>query len=1077
MFNRNLLSILLTTTFITTTVRAEDTAITVDMLNSATDNFEWSDTSSADYPNSMSSNVNADKNFYYKYNKPDNYVTVTTDSSVGDIISDNNAVDSVNLANDSNLSNSTLTGDFMSSQLTNIGNIGAINGDWVGDNDSAYTVYNHNDGSQQSVSIGDINGNFIGTSGIFNMVADISENDNKDRRHGYRVNIGDINATIIANNTSAYGFLHNNSGTVGNITAETIINNVAYQTDGSSSNGGFINNQGIIDFYNAEQYEYGSDTIIDKPEVYSAVIGNISGNMINNIAVGDYAGGGAIYNHYGKIGDISGDMINNYAVVSLDIIDNINNINSSNTNNASGSNGMETYPAVTGGAINNFNGKIGDITSNHIKGNVAYGSTAAGGAIYNETSLNANYVTSSNGTVVWKNTGVYAQKMNIVGSTFENNTAYSTSGDAGGGAIMNVFGMGIAHDPNIEDGQSLADLRSEGYTVQDYMQMITELQSQALLDLENTSFLNNSAISASGNAYGGAIYSSGDVRISATNGYTSLFQGNKANGESNAIYMAAPDIYSTYPGNYTYYSNLILYTKTNGKIQFDDTIDGNNYNLTVIGDDGTGVVEFNNTVNNVHNFTLEQNSSVHLGIDSVVYAQNMKALPQGTVISPNAGLVPPVLTIDVSVDSANNTVNTSQIYIGQDIYGEYQVIVNALNSDQLDDYTNAIVPFLFAPNDDMSTASSFSIARVIGSPYLWKAGINVGGETSGSTWYLDLDDPTPDPGPDPEPEPDPEPDPDPEPRPDVTPEVIAGIGLHEASIEQTRSVVHNVRSKVDVERKYCLRCGFYDYGWSNRKLNNIWVLAQGDNADIDKPIDMEAEIHGIEAGLDFQGDFHNTLGLFASYRNGDYKLSGRGSKYSSSIGSDIDIDSYLGGIYYRHDSRTGWIFATLYGGIQEAEITTRDHIANFDTKGTQLGASLEFGHIIPLNKGLTLDPSLGLYYTQIDFDSTHDNVGKEYDWDVIKHLEVELGAKLEQQVANAKIYVKPSVVQTLTEDDSVVITGLSPIDTYHDQTLGRIEAGLRLGLTSALSGYAWGNYTFGSSYDAVSLGAGLNYAW
>jgi len=28
-----------------------------------------------------------------------------------------------------------------------------------------------------------------------------------------------------------------------------------------------------------------------------------------------------------------------------------------------------------------------------------------------------------------------------------------------------------------------------------------------------------------------------------------------------------------------------------------------------------------------------------------------------------------------------------------------------------------------------------------------------------------------------------------------------------------------------------------------------------------------------------------------------------------------------------------------------------------------------------------------------------------------------------------------------------------------------------------LSGYAWANYTFGSSYDVIALGAGLNYAW
>ena len=92
-------------------------------------------------------------------------------------------------------------------------------------------------------------------------------------------------------------------------------------------------------------------------------------------------------------------------------------------------------------------------------------------------------------------------------------------------------------------------------------------------------------------------------------------------------------------------------------------------------------------------------------------------------------------------------------------------------------------------------------------------------------------------------------------------------------------------------------------------------------------------------------------------------------------------------------------------------------------------------------------------------------------------MEAELGAKLEKQFDNAKVYVKPSVIQTLTDDDSVLITGLSRVDTYHNQTLGRIEIGGRYGFTDALFGYAWTNYTFGVSYDAFSGGVGFSYSW
>ena len=659
--------------------------------------------------------------------------------------------------------------------------------------------------------------------------------------------------------------------------------------------------------------------------------------------------------------------------------------------------------------------------------------------------------------------------MNINGSVFSDNIAYSTDREAAGGAIAHLFGIN-SNWTEEGAGNSLSSLLADGYTAQSYDTMINNLQSQATLNLINTSFLNNSADSDSGDAYGGAIYSTGDVSIEAKDGFTSYFTGNTTNGESNAIYMATPMIYTNMSDSTTYYSNLNLHPQSNGNIQFDDAIDGSNYNLNVFGD-GTGEVRFYNNVDNIHDLNLSQNSSIHLGKATIINAQNMTSKSSGTIVTPGAGLDNPVITLDVEVDRDADKINVGEIHIAQDIYGQYQVIVNSLNEDTLDNKENAIVPFLFAPNDDESTESSFTIARVVGSPYMWKEGINVKGEDSGSTWYLNLDESEPDP------EPEPEPEPEPTPAPDITPEIIAAIGLHEAGIEQTRSMLYNVRSKVEAQREFCPRCGLYDYGWDYRKLNNIWVVAHGEDANIDKPVEMEAEIRGIEAGLDFQGDFHNTLGLFVSYRNGEYGLSGKGDKYSSSIGSDIDIDSYVGGLYYRYDRNRNWVFASIYGGIQEAEVTTRDKIAKFDTEGFEMGASLELGHVFALTNTLTLDPSLGLYYTQIDFDEAKDNVGKTYEWDTIKHVEAQLGAKLEQQFGDAKVYIKPSVIQTLTKDDSVVITGLPAINTYHDQTLGRIEAGLRLGITHALSGYAWGNYTVGSEYDAIALGAGFNYAW
>ena len=429
---------------------------------------------------------------------------------------------------------------------------------------------------------------------------------------------------------------------------------------------------------------------------------------------------------------------------------------------------------------------------------------------------------------------------------------------------------------------------------------------------------------------------------------------------------------------------------------------------TYIYGDGTGVVKFNNEVKNVTNFTLGANSITHLGLNSKVYAQNMNistsAIPSGNEVSS------PIITVDVEVDKDNNKVNTGQIYVDNDIEGDYRVLVNSLNPDVLDNTEDAVVPFLFAPQDDSGTASTFSVARVIGSPYMWDGSVNAGGETDGSTWYLNLtDEENPDYVP---------PEPEPTPGKIYAPEVIAGIGLHEAAIEQTRSIARNVSSQVTSIRDYCNGCGIYPTRWNGRSLKNVWVLAQGESANIDKPVDMEAKIYAVEGGFDIQNDIHNTLGIFASYRTGEYDLSGKGSKLRSSIGSEIDIDSYLAGLYYRYDKDLNWLFASLYGGIQKADIKTNDGMAKFDTDGVEFGASIEMGRTIPLSNSLTLNPSVGLYYTQINFDDTKDNVGKRYKWDDIKHLEAELGVKLEKQFDNAKVYVKPSVIQTLTDDDT-----------------------------------------------------------
>ena len=91
-------------------------------------------------------------------------------------------------------------------------------------------------------------------------------------------------------------------------------------------------------------------------------------------------------------------------------------------------------------------------------------------------------------------------------------------------------------------------------------------------------------------------------------------------------------------------------------------------------------------------------------------------------------------------------------------------------------------------------------------------------------------------------------------------------------------------------------------------------------------VNVDADVWGLEAGGDLQHDLNNKLGLFVSYRKGNNDMNGKVKYYYSTIGSEIDIDSYHGGLPYRYDRNNCWTFATVYGGIQRVDLKTKDGV-------------------------------------------------------------------------------------------------------------------------------------------------------
>ena len=613
-----------------------------------------------------------------------------------------------------------------------------------------------------------------------------------------------------------------------------------------------------------------------------------------------------------------------------------------------------------------------------------------------------------------------------------------------------------------------------GYGISDFEQYKDALYQADIehmlapsLKVVNSSFINNKA-----SGKGGAIYGS-DVRIVADNG-ESRFSGNTAGGKSNAVYVAGlnniilDQYYDEFDGNTIFEGivipanapdgQLTLESVNRGRIVFDDGIDGENYNIDVFGD-GTGYVKFNNAVENVNRFAMNGGAVVHLGLNGRIYAQDF--VSGSSSVYARAGAQKPLLTVDVMVDRENNTVHSGAIHVNGDVAGETNVLVNALNPDVLDNKKDAVVPFLFAPNDNEETSAVFNVSRVIGSPYMWHTGKNVAGTPeSGNVWYLSLTDTlNPEFG---------------KTDPEVAPEVTAYISLPSAGLEQVRGL----RDTLEQKTAFCKEGACARDAKADRQL---WVDSGYLSSTVDKPAEFDADIWGVTAGGDLQYDANNRLGVFAAYRQGDYDVSGKGSKYRSTVGSELDINSWLGGLYYRFEQNDWYAFATVYGGLQKADLKTDDGIVNTDSDGTLWSIGAEGGRKYGLSEALTLEPSFGVFYTQSEFDDIRDSAGKTASFDSLKQLEIETAVKLEYRLCQndltSVVYIKPGLIQTITDGDEVLISGLGKTEAYHDQLLGRIELGARFGVTESLSGYGWANYTFGSSYGAAAVGIGLNYAF
>ena len=917
--------------------------------------------------------------------------------------------------------------DLYSSQQTDLS--GNVNADFVESHiavGSGGAVYNH-DGRD----ISKISGAFVNNAAALNGGA--IENQGAD--------FGDIRGDFVGNHLENSTIGHK-GGAIYNST-ETKIKSLLgnfignyINTSGSAQGGAIFSNQGFGDIY------------------ISQISGNFVDNEIWQTGPGGLAWGGAVSLYETKVDKMRGNYINN-------------SINAfANAGGGAWSLGNTDVPFVEGVFIHNSvvstqkvkGGAVMIYDRPSVPGDSGYPDYTRSFTNHFTAKFIDNFISSVNDTALGGAMLFSGDRILDFQADFKDNYAISEGGNVLGGALYNSGKIDKIHDSSFVGNSVQSPLWALGGAV---------ANGGTIGQIVNSSFIGNYAKSDT-LAKGGAIFSVKNLELFAQ-GQDFVFDGNyvEVGGvkKSNAIYMEGEDVSPL---------ALNLNIEQGGNFKFADGIDGVHYDIN-IKSDGSGEALFADEIEGVRNFNLFSGAVVHLGVNSRVFVQNMTA----ESVSAQRNQQSPILMLDLETDKLNNQIKSPIIKVEQDIQGAYQVVINSLNKEVLEGAPIVLVPFLQALNDDVATSSSFSVARVIGSPYMWQGAVNANGETSGSTWYLTAQN-TPTPVPEPVPVPDPDPIPIPTPEPDpvpvekiYTPEVIAAIGLHEVAIEQNRSLMKNVLNQGKRIEQRERKCSYPQ----KCPQSNAWVYAQGESGNLDKPLRVDADLWGIEGGFDVLKNQNQRLGVFASYRDGEYDFTGRGAKYRSSIGADIDIESYSGGLYYAFEQNQNWVSASVFGGLQQADFKTDDGIAKFDSDGTQFGAGLEFGHRFELGNHLGISPILSLYYTQISYDKTQDKLGKTYRWKNIDYVETEFALSLDKVFTNGAVYLAPSIVQTLSTDDKMYVNDLSFENTYHDQTIGRLELGGVLNISENLSGYIWTNYSFASSYESLSGGLGISYLW
>lgn len=798
--------------------------------------------------------------------------------------------------------------------------------------------------------------------GTADVVNTVFYNDNGSHAVIYNSGEMSIKSTAFIGNKNENGSALDNTGYISQIADSAFIKNSGGWA------GGAINNYGEIDGIDGTFIENSASdrggAIFNQGQIK-----DIAGNFIGNTSYS----GGAIRNDK-TIGQISASFINNVSESGGGAIynsGNLSKISNSEFKSNRGKKGGAIFlasraeqleventnfvgnNAEDGGAISNISNYGVSVKSSRFENNSAkYGGAISDWVSGSEMSVANSAFIANKGALggaiaVWETA---ANKILISGSEFERNESQM------GGAIFN---------------------RGDGMVV------------------ENSSFKGNTVSSA-----GGAIYSEGDLTVRADGG-VSVFSGNVAAGESNAVYMDKG-------------KTLSLETLNGGNIVSDDGFTGSEdgWRLLLSGD-GSGEITLNGEIKNAEIVSGLSDAPV-----SVTNIASGNLIGNGSnSLEINSGLVN-ILSLGLErlqlknlalnggkLDIYNVNVDLENVKMGEmsaeDVSGDL-ALVEVKSLDVLSDGEAETTHVMFADNNILAGQVASQIAESAGPVYNYD--VEYLPENGEFTFTRR------------------------ERKDKFNPEVLESGMAVVASIGVLNDEIYS-RVLADADRT-AFRKGAAEAG------GGAWVkpFASSDNLEFKNYHGADARFNGVIAGADSRVKTYGN-GVVAVYSAYGAYADGEAEFAAGKIEQNV---WYLGAGANFYKGSAFWGI-TANAGYARKKANDFDKNGKFDAWLGGIGA--KFGYNCVLGNGWTVQPNFYATYTYADAEDYTTGKNAEVAFDGLSMYELAPGLKIEKAFNDElQVYAKGRYVHTGTGLQHVTANGVHlpdmEIEPYAEYGLG-----------------------------------------